>query len=126
NDVEHERDRWQSTIDFYVHRWQSRGSDRPTAIMAWHDGLACDLITAMREQGISVPGDVSVVGVDDIDAATETQFHLTTVRNPLDEISRRATAIVLNRVEDPTFPIETIKLPPKLVIRQTTGPYARM
>jgi LacI family transcriptional regulator len=96
-------------------------SDRPTAVMAWHDGIAITLIQALMKVGLHVPGDVSVVGVDNSWDAQDAGIELTTIDNPLHEIGLRAASMAIDRVLDPSLPSQVVKLPPKLVLKATTS-----
>src|SRR4029079_842184 len=65
--------------------------DRPTAIFAANDNMAAGVLQVAHERGLTVPGDLSVVGFDDADLATILSPALTTVRQPLHE--RRRTGL---------------------------------
>lgn len=101
--------------------FRALGPDRPTAVMAWHDGMAIQLIHAFKKVGLHVPGDVSVVGVDNSWDARDVGIELTTVDNPLHEIGLRAASMTIDRVLDPSLPSEIVKLPPKLLVRATSA-----
>jgi DNA-binding LacI/PurR family transcriptional regulator len=94
--------------------------DRPTAIFAASDTQALGVMAAARELGIQIPGELSVIGYDDIEAAD--YVGLTTVRQQLFESGRRGAEILLSeirhRAEDP--PVG--HLSPDLVVRATTAP----
>jgi DNA-binding LacI/PurR family transcriptional regulator len=88
-----------------------------TAVLAMTDVQALAIIAEARRRGIAVPGDLSVVGFDDIpDAATSTP-PLTTLVHPIVEKGREAARIVFA-----AGPIEHVKLPVNLVVRGSTGP----
>jgi LacI family repressor for deo operon, udp, cdd, tsx, nupC, and nupG len=76
--------------------------DRPTAVTASSDQMACGFIAELHRNGVSVPADVSVVGFDDIDIAEQFIPALTTVRQPRIEIGETAAAalIALIRSQD--------------------------
>ena len=95
---------------------------RPTAIFCETDHLAAGALQALRELRIDVPGQVSVVGFDDIPLASTTVPTLTTVRRPLLEIGREASKLLLKHVNDASAPTENLKLPVELIVRGTTGP----
>jgi len=99
-------------------------STRPsfTALFAFNDISAMGAIRALREFGMRVPEDVSVVGFDDIQSASYQNPALTTVRQPLREMGRIAAEIVLRSVRRPGPDLEAreIMVEPKLVIRETT------
>ncbi|MFD4788291.1 LacI family DNA-binding transcriptional regulator [Streptomyces sp. NPDC058459] len=73
----------------------SEGADI-TAIFAESDYIASGALTAVRESGLSVPGDISVIGFDDLGLAQETWPPLTTVHLPFDELGRAAARLVLS------------------------------
>ncbi len=110
------------TFAHFAHMYAQMGIDRPTALMCWHDGLAIPLIPALREVGLQVPEDVSVVGVDDSYLAEVNGVQLTTVPNPLREIGLMAAKMAIDRILDPSMPAEIIKLPQRLIDRGTTAP----
>ena len=97
-----------------------------TAIFCFNDIAAIGAIRALRDAGLSVPGDVSVVGFDDIQSAAYTTPSLTTVRQPLLEMGRRGAQVLLDRIanKDKEYPGEIV-MAPELVVRESTGPARR-
>ena len=91
---------------------------RPTAILASSDLLAFGVLGVARELGIGVPGELSVVGFDDVPGAAYSMPPLTTVRQPLEEKGVAAARVVLERPAEPA----DIVLPTELVVRESTGP----
>ncbi len=71
---------------------------RPTAVFAANDAMALGCLQALREAGLAVPEEVSLVGFDDIPAARHVQPPLTTVRVPIAELGERAIARALEGV----------------------------
>jgi LacI family transcriptional regulator len=100
---------------------------RFTAIFAFNDVSALGAIRALRERGLRVPEDVSIVGFDDIPSAAYQNPGLTTVRQPLREMGRRAAETLVHRVEGRggRTPPQTISLDPELIVRGTTARPAR-
>ena len=95
-----------------------------TALFAFNDISAMGAIRALREAGLRVPDDVSVVGFDDIQSAAYQNPGLTTVRQPLREMGRLAAEIVLRRIKRPQPGLDhrqTI-VEPELIVRETTCP----
>jgi PAS domain S-box-containing protein len=90
------------------------------AIAAANDEMALGAITALRERGLGVPDDVSVVGFDDLEEAKFASPPLTTIRQPLYEQGRRATEMLLALMAGEDVP-KSVTLPTELVIRQTCG-----
>ena len=96
---------------------------RFTALFAFNDISALGAIRAIREQGLRVPEDVSVVGFDDIASAAYQNPALTTVRQPLYEMGQRAADMLVARMEKPEAAVpRTISLEPSLIVRGTTAP----
>lgn len=96
----------------------------PTAVFAANDFMALGVLEALRELRLAVPGEVSVVGFDDI--ALAAPVDLTTVAQPrydLGAIAARQLIRLVEQDEEPpeTHPPEQIVLVPKLVVRGTTA-----
>ena len=90
----------------------------PTAIFAPSDDLAIRVIHRTRELGIHTPGDVSVVGFDNIDIAEH--IDLTTISQTLVESGQTAVELLLARLTDPGRPIQQIRFEVHLKVRGTT------
>jgi LacI family transcriptional regulator len=73
--------------------------NRPTALVCGNDVIAFGAIDAARSLGLDVPGDVSVIGFDDVPMAAWEVFQLTTVRQPLAEMARTAARLLVERIE---------------------------
>lgn len=98
-------------------------SQGPTAVFAASDEMAIGVLRAAREAGRSVPGDLSVIGVDDHETALF--FDLSTVRQRVDEQGRTAARQVLALLgETDELVPERVVLPTELVLRATTAPPA--
>ena len=93
--------------------------DPPSAIFAFSDELALGTLEAVRDLGLRVPDDLSVVGYDDIELAHFAQ--LTTMRQHLFESGVQGVELLLDRIENPTAPPTHLRLVPELIIRQTTA-----
>jgi LacI family transcriptional regulator len=94
-----------------------------SALFAFNDISAMGAIRALREAGLRVPQDVSVVGFDDIESAAYQNPALTTVRQPLRKMGRIAAETLLRRISRarPSENGETM-VEPELIIRETTCP----
>lgn len=98
-----------------------RRGDPPTAIFASCDEMAMGAMQALREAGLRVPDDVSVIGIDDHDLAAV--LGLTTVAQPAAEQGRRAAMTVLEPlVGGPAASLVPEALPTTLVVRDSTAP----
>jgi LacI family transcriptional regulator len=96
--------------------------DAPTAIFAFNDNLAVGAIHAAQERGLRVPGDLSVVGFDDVEVATVVRPALTTIRAPLAEIGRMAVTLLVRLIEKQRYETLHVELSTTLVVRDSTGP----
>jgi LacI family transcriptional regulator, repressor for deo operon, udp, cdd, tsx, nupC, and nupG len=95
--------------------------DPPTAVFAASDEMAMGCLFAARQAGVSIPGDVSVIGLDDHEMAV--LHDLTTVAQPAYEQGHIAANLLLDLLRGQ--PVDTqhpIVVPTQLVVRQTTGP----
>lgn len=89
----------------------------PTAIFAAADIQATVVLKVARGLGLRVPGDLAVLGFDDLDLAE--YVGLTTIRQPLDESGRIAVKLLLSTLSDPGQPCQNIQLPLRIVERET-------
>jgi DNA-binding LacI/PurR family transcriptional regulator len=95
---------------------------RPTAFFCANDEVALGAMDAIIDAGLTIPGDIAVVGVDDTPAASLRQVSLTTVRQPATEMGRRAMELLLERIRDrPGSDHIEIVLRPRLIVRKTCG-----
>jgi len=92
-----------------------------TALVCFNDVAAIGAIRAIRDNGLRVPEDISVIGFDDIKAAAYMSPSLTTIRQPLAEMGRAAAQCIINRLNRTEDFRETISFEPELVIRESTS-----
>ncbi len=92
-----------------------------TALFAYNDISAIGSIWAIREAGLRVPEDISVVGFDDIPGAAFANPRLTTVRQPLLRMGQIAAQTVVDQIEDRADYVPEIAIEPEFVIRETTA-----
>ena len=93
--------------------------DRPSAIFASNDISALSAMDAIRDAGLRIPDDISIVGFDDIPAARTGHPALTTVKQPLSDMGRTATRMLLELIENPDTAPERIELPTELIVRDS-------
>lgn len=100
------------------------GARLPTAIIALNDRLAIGAINRLREDGIRVPEDISVIGYDNIAVAEHFFPPLTTIDHQTDRLMDLAVRGLLDRLQPETQdqPASELSVQPKLVIRKSTGP----
>jgi DNA-binding LacI/PurR family transcriptional regulator len=93
----------------------------PSAVFVAADEMAIGAQRALAEAGLEVPGDVSLVGFDDIEAASYAWPPLTTIRQPLTEIAARAFELLSELLTGAVDPVQAqITLQPELVVRGST------
>jgi LacI family transcriptional regulator len=96
--------------------------DPPTAIFASSDQMAFGVFEAVRQRGLRVPDDVSVVGFDDLPEARWASPPLTTVRQPLAEMGVVAARTVLALAQGQDLDSRRVELATELVTRVSTAP----
>lgn len=93
--------------------------ERPTAIIAYSDFQAIEIMHVMSKLGLAVPRDVSLVGTDDLWFADLAEFSFTTVAQSRKDIGRISVKLLLDKIVDKEP--ESILLPPELVVRNSTA-----
>ncbi|MFY0408439.1 LacI family DNA-binding transcriptional regulator [Solicola sp. PLA-1-18] len=96
-------------------------SPRPTAVLAFNDDCAVGLLNQVRRAGVSVPGDLSVVGYDDAQVAGLRAIDLTTVGQDPDALAHLAVTRAIALAEGDPASTEQV-VAPHLVVRSTTAP----
>src|SRR5690606_23960922 len=96
--------------------------DRPTAIFASNDHSAFGAMDAVRDVGLQMPYDISIVGFDDIPQASIVYPKLTTVRQPLEQMGSVAVKMLLAQIEDRSLPPQRVVLATQLIIRDSSAP----
>lgn len=91
-----------------------------TAVFVGNDSMAIGAHTALRQHGLRVPDDVSMVSFDDTPEAAHFVPALTTVRQDFRLLGRLAVEYLLNRIENPKTPIHQRVLKPELIVREST------
>jgi LacI family transcriptional regulator len=91
-----------------------------TALVAYNDFSAIGAVRSLREAGLRVPEDVSVVGFDDVNSAAYQNPGLTTIRQPWQKMAHVAAQTLLDRLNNKRIPKE-ILVDPELVVRESTG-----
>jgi LacI family transcriptional regulator len=98
------------------------GRHRPTAVFCIGDTVAVGALNQARRMGLSVPGDVSIVGFDDLAIAAWPCFRLTTVGVQLDRMAAAAADLLVRRLGGDESPAGVEVFPTELVLRDTHGP----
>ncbi|WP_327635326.1 LacI family transcriptional regulator [Kribbella sp. NBC_00482] len=105
-------------------RLLDENADLPTGIVAFNDDIAAAAMSVLAQQGIDVPGDVSVIGFDDSVIARSPGIDLTTVQQIPQEMAHLAVDRIIARTSGAEVPDRELVLEPDLRIRSTTGPVA--
>ena len=95
--------------------------DRPTAVVANNDLLALGAMRWLRSKGLNCPGDMSVVGFNDMPFAEDFSPALTTVRVPFLDMGAEAARLLLEGMKAGSQEPVTVSLPVSLVIRDSTA-----
>jgi LacI family transcriptional regulator len=103
-----------------AHELLDRGVDF-TALVCYNDESAFGAIRAFTDHGLRVPGDVSVMGFDDIQSAAFYNPSLTTIRQPLNQMGIQAARILLQRIRGEENDLEKVQILPELIIRESTA-----
>jgi LacI family transcriptional regulator len=94
------------------------------AVFAHNDLSAAGALKALREAGLQVPQDVSVVGFDDVPLASHTEPPLTTVHQPMRRMGQTAAQLLLGHFEGVALPEAPTVIPTELIVRGSTIPVA--
>lgn len=97
----------------------------PTAVFAFNDNMAIGILQAARELGVDVPGDLSIIGFDDVDLAKALTPALTTVRQPLQEMGRAASSLLFRLLDGQRVDVTRVELSTRLIVRSSTAPPRR-
>src|SRR5688572_11065262 len=96
--------------------------DRPTAFFAINDMTAIGIYAGIRELGLRVPQDISVIGFDDIHLCRVMNPPITTVRQPLEQLMKSAVSLLIGRMEGKKVgEVENLTMVPELMVRGSTG-----
>lgn len=94
----------------------------PTALFAAYDDIAIGAMRAMLEQGLGIPEDISVVGMDNVAACPYLMKGLTTVSNPIREMAEISISILNKKIRDKEYTVvQHVVLKPELIMRETTA-----
>lgn len=99
---------------------------RPTGVFCVNDLLAVGALKSCLSRGVAVPGELSLIGCDDVEMTRVVTPELTTIAIPSREMGARAARLLIRRVEGATSGTRPPReLPVRLVARQSTGPVPR-
>jgi LacI family transcriptional regulator len=95
---------------------------KPTAIFCHNDMMAIGAVKAVKDQGLRVPGDISLIGFDDIFFSQYMDVPLSTVAQPVYHMGEEAALVLLEELADENKPKRRLMYSPRLIIRQSTAP----
>lgn len=96
-------------------------ADRPTAVFCANDLLALGVLQTLTLRGLTVPGDMAVIGYDDIDFAAAAAVPLSSIRQPREELGRTAARLLLGEAAgDGTHRHQHVVFVPELIARRST------
>jgi len=99
--------------------------DRPTAIFAANDLSAIETVQVAHSLGLVIPGDLSVIGFDNIPESALIDTPLTTIDQSIHEMGRQAVELLIDLIDGNTDRPRQVTLPTRLVVRQSCGPVPR-
>jgi LacI family transcriptional regulator len=95
---------------------------RPSAIIAANDEMAAGVIMAAHQLGLSLPMELSVVGFDDTPVAHQIWPALTTIRQPIQQMAKKATSLLIKQLKGREISLPASMLSSSIILRQSTGP----
>jgi DNA-binding LacI/PurR family transcriptional regulator len=99
-------------------------ADRPTAVIVLNNLMTLGALQAIHEQKLSVPGDIALLGFDDMPWAACLQPPLTVIAQPTYALGEAAAKLLVDRVQNPNLPIRKLMLEAALVVRASTASVA--
>jgi LacI family transcriptional regulator/LacI family repressor for deo operon, udp, cdd, tsx, nupC, and nupG len=106
-----------------IQTWlQQTPAERPTAIFCYNDLLAIGVLRALKQASLHVPGDISLVGFDDIDMAAYLDPPLTTFAQPKHALGYQAAELMLHLLDQAVDGAAPVLLYGNLIVRQSVGP----
>jgi DNA-binding LacI/PurR family transcriptional regulator len=93
------------------------------AVICANDFTAAHLLRSCEQNNFRTPRDIAIVGFDDVKYATLVRVPLTTIQQPCREIAITAFRTMLDRIAEPSLPVRTLLLTPRLVVRESCGAY---
>jgi LacI family transcriptional regulator len=112
---------WNQDSGFRLAREVMRRREPPNGIVCANDELAAGAILGLRELGLGVPADVSVIGFDDRPFAAHLPIPLSTIAMPLYEMGQRAAEEIFRGLAGEELRSEIVRIPCKLIVRESCG-----
>jgi DNA-binding LacI/PurR family transcriptional regulator len=112
---------WSPRSGYRLGQQLAKDSD-VTAVFVANDQMALGVLRALHECGREIPGEISIVGFDDIPEAQYFTPPLTTVRQDFSEMGRSSLRLLLELMQNTGQPPQRLTIAPELVVRRSTGP----
>lgn len=113
-----EEDLFQEDFKSWVNK-RKKAKTLPTALVCANDSTALSVSDILKEEGFSIPEDISVTGFDNIEDALRGVPPLTTVHVPKEAMGRAAVEKLLSRIHNPSAPLEKILIAADIVHRDS-------
>jgi len=110
---------WHAHSGYQAMQRLLEGIVRPSGVFVASDLMAVGAMHAVYDAGLSVPRDISIMGVDNIELAAHVHPPLTTISQPFGEIGAHAVEMLLDRPDEAT----TVRIEPQLILRASTTEY---
>ncbi len=94
---------------------------RPTAIFAANDDMAAGVMMVAHQMGIKIPAELSVAGFDDTSVAHQIWPALTTIRQPIQQMAKKATDLLLKQLKGKEVQLPASMLSSSIILRESTG-----
>ncbi len=104
--------------------WSVSNARQPTAVFCFNDVIAMGVYKTLRDLGLRIPHDVSLISVDNLPTISHFEVPLTTFALPGEEIGRRGAEVLIHRLAGDTAPHLTQLLPALPILRRSTAPPA--
>lgn len=104
-----------------VERWFDAGNPMPTAFFCVNDMVALGVMQAVQQRGLSVPGDLSVIGFDGLALGSFASPPLTTVQSDRPALGRIGVELLAARLADPSGPVQRVSVGVDLLVRRSTA-----
>lgn len=99
--------------------------DRPTAVFTLNNVATRSMLQALREEGLSIPGNMAIIGFDDLELASLLSPPLTVIRQPATELGTQAVRLLFERIHTMNNPVNNygikLVLPVEFVVRGSCG-----
>ncbi|KIL39049.1 hypothetical protein SD70_22575 [Gordoniibacillus kamchatkensis] len=111
---------WRAEAGYQLMKKALAGADKPTAFLIGSDPMAIAALKAISESGYTVPADIAIVSIDDIQLASFVTPSLTSIKVFVEEMGQTAVKLMVDRLKGRELPLH-VTIPTKLMIRKSCG-----